>query len=106
MRSANLFSNLPDNAPEELFTRLLEAEGLRIERIVSYGHSSPATGWYDQEDAEWVILLRGAARLEFEASGEVTLAPGDWLHIPPHERHRVSWTEPGKATVWLAVHYA
>jgi phosphatidylserine/phosphatidylglycerophosphate/cardiolipin synthase-like enzyme len=34
------------------------------------------------------------------------LRPGDWLDIAPHRRHRVAWTAPGEATVWLAVHYA
>jgi cupin 2 domain-containing protein len=31
------------------------------------------------------------------------LNPGDWLWIAPHRRHRVDWTEPDAATVWLAV---
>jgi hypothetical protein len=40
-----LFANLPRDLPEELFTTLLQAPGIRIERIVSHGHSSPKVFW-------------------------------------------------------------
>lgn len=43
-------------------------------------------------------------RLAHEAQTRV-LRPGDHLDIPPHCHHRVEWTEPGVATVWLAVFY-
>ena len=33
------------------------------------------------------------------------MGPGDYVHIPAHRRHRVAWTDPAQATVWLAVHY-
>ena len=35
--------------------------GIRIERIVSRGHTSPPDFWYDQPQAEWVIVLAGSA---------------------------------------------
>lgn len=50
----NLFANLPSDLPDELFTTLLDASNLRIERIVSHGHASPEGFWYDQDDHEWV----------------------------------------------------
>jgi len=62
----NLLSNLPQNLPEELTTVLQEANGVRIERIVSAGHKSPEGFWYDQPENEWVMVLKGAARLQFE----------------------------------------
>ena len=34
----NIFTELPRDLPEELFTKLLQAPGIRIERIVSQGH--------------------------------------------------------------------
>jgi cupin 2 domain-containing protein len=37
----NLFVGLPTRLPEELVTTLLEANDVRIERIVSHGHASP-----------------------------------------------------------------
>jgi cupin 2 domain-containing protein len=101
----NLFDSVPDKLPAELLENLVDAGNVRIERIVSRGHVTPAGEWYDQDENEWVVLLDGAARLSFEDGREVSMAPGDWLDIPAHARHRVSWTDPECATVWLAVFY-
>ena len=49
--------------PDELAETLAESGQCRIERIVSHGHASPAGFWYDQDQHEWVIVLKGAARL-------------------------------------------
>ena len=106
LKLGNLFADLPTALGVEDFQTLASAPGFRLERIVSYGHSSPESAWYDQQDNEWCLLLRGAARLVFEDGKEVQLAAGDWLDIPAHTRHRVSWTEPGVKTIWLAVHYS
>ena len=100
---ANLFANLPAPAKDEVFDDLLRADGVRIERIVSQGHTSPAEGWYDQDEHEWVMVLRGGGRIAFDDGSEIALKPGDYLHIPAHRRHRVSWTDPSQPTVWLAV---
>lgn len=62
----NLFADIPHDLPEELFTTLLQAGGVRIERIVSHGHQSPDGFWYDEPTAEWVIVLKGAAKIELE----------------------------------------
>ena len=79
---------------------------MRIERIVSHGHSSPDGFWYDQEQGEWAVVLKGKARLQFEGETEVTeLNPGDFINIPPNQRHRVEWTTLDEPTIWLAVHY-
>jgi cupin 2 domain-containing protein len=102
----NLFDDLPESTVDEVVEILLDARHVRIERIVSTGQRSPEGFWYDQERPEWVVLLRGAGRLVFEATGEErTLQPGDFVHIPAHQRHRVEWTAPDEPTVWLAVHY-
>lgn len=90
----------------EIFETLLAAPGCRIERIVSTGQASPPGFWYDQPGGEWVMLVAGAARLRIEGETAArTLAPGDWLDLPAHCRHRVEWTAPDRQTVWLAVHY-
>jgi len=75
---------------------------VKIERILSYGQSSPVGFWYDQERYEFVVLLKGEASLEFE-DGEVKLCEGDYLVIPPHLKHRVSFTS--KPAVWLAIFF-
>lgn len=101
---SNLFAALPSSSSKELFATLLEAPGLRIERIVSYGQASPEGFWYDQPQGEWVVVLAGAATLRVE-DRIVELKPGDWIDLPPHTRHRVERTSPDEPTVWLAVHY-
>jgi cupin 2 domain-containing protein len=101
----NLFEGIPDRLPEERFEELVRGDSVMVERIVSRGHTSPETGWYDQPRHEWVLVLKGLGVVAFEDGEEVSLGPGDHLLIPAHRRHRVAWTEPDEATVWLAVHY-
>lgn len=103
----NLFDQLSTpGAAEEQFLQLLAEPGIRIERIVSTGQASPPGFWYDQDEAEWVAVLAGAALLRFEDEAEPRrLGPGDFVHIAAHRRHRVEWTHPFEATVWLAIHH-
>lgn len=106
----NLFDRIPADLPQEWVETLVAARGVRVERIVSNGHRSADGFWYDQDTDEFVVLLSGAARVDFDGQGgdqaarEVPLRPGDWLLIPAHRRHRVAWTAPDVASVWLAVH--
>jgi cupin 2 domain-containing protein len=100
----NLFADIPPHLTDELFTNLLDAGHVRIERIVSNGDSSPEGFWYDQRQHEWVVVLKGAARLQFEDQ-VMELRPGHFVNIPAHRKHRVEWTTPEEQTIWLAVHY-
>ena len=104
-KTGNLLADLPAELSEELFQTILGTTNFRVERIVSHGHRSPDGFWYDQATDEWVLLLSGAARVLFEGHPPIELAPGAWLHIPAHRRHRVDWTDPDRPTVWLAIHY-
>ncbi|TDW56380.1 L-amino acid N-acyltransferase YncA [Oceanimonas baumannii] len=101
----NLLSSLPANLAEEQFDALLTTPGVRIERIVSLGHTSPAEGWYDQDEDEWVLVLTGSGTLEFADGRRQALAPGDYLYIPAHQKHRVCHTHQTQPTVWLAVFF-
>lgn len=102
----NLFSNLPTEISSELIDSLLEKPGIRIERIVSQGQVTAAGEWYDQEENEWVIVLRGQARLRLEGDDQMReMGAGDHLNIPAHQRHRVEWTDTDEPTIWLAVFY-
>lgn len=106
--AGNLFAGLPvtPEAAERIET-LLSRPGLRIERIVSTGQASPPGFWYEQADAEWVVVLSGEALLRFEDESEArSLHAGDWLQIAPMRRHRVDSTATDAPTVWLAVHCA
>lgn len=106
MKSSNIFSNIPEALPRELFETLLQTDVFTLERIVSKGHATPAGEWYDQARDEWVILLKGSAGLRIEGeAGVITLKPGDHVHLSAHLKHRVEWTAPAEETVWLALHY-
>ncbi|MGV1016842.1 MAG: cupin domain-containing protein [Fluviibacter phosphoraccumulans] len=100
----NLLSDLPEKSDEELFTTLFQNPNCRIERIVSFGQSSPEDFWYDQEWDEWVLLLQGYAELDL--AGQVRqLTPGEHVLIPAGLRHRVIHTAKDQPTVWLAIHF-
>lgn len=101
----NLFENLPTTSSEEVFEAIAGNQTVKIERIISHGQTSPATGWYDQAQNEWVVVLAGAAILDFEVGEPVRLDPGDYITLAPHQKHRVVWTDPQQPTLWLAVHY-
>lgn len=101
----NLFELLPQKLTDEVFETLLQTPQLRIERIVSLGHTSPTEGWYDQAENEWVIVLKGGGSVRFKDNREVRLSYGDYLYIPAHTLHQVTWTDPEEPTIWLAVFF-
>ncbi len=104
-RPDNIFAAIPDVFDEETFELLAAGGDTRIERIISRGQSSPDSGWYDQSQSEWVIILRGSALVEYRSGEEFRLEEGSHLNIPAGTAHRVAWTAPDTETVWLAVHY-
>ena len=101
----NIFDAIPNDIGDEIFETLLDSNDVRIEKIISKGHSSPDSGWYDQDKNEWVIVLKGAAVLSFIDGSTVNLKSGDYINLSAHRKHRVEWTDPDVETVWLAVHY-
>jgi cupin 2 domain-containing protein len=107
VENGSLLAGLPPQAlAEERVTTLLERPGLRIERIVSTGQATPQGEWYDQVADEWVLLVAGRARLRIDGeASDRALAPGDFILLPAHCRHRVTWTEESEPTVWLAIHF-
>jgi cupin 2 domain-containing protein len=105
MAPENIFANIPQTLPEEVFQTLCSSTQVRIERIISQGHRSEPEFWYDQTQHEWILLLRGQAQLQFPDQ-IWDLQVGDYLHIPAHQKHRVAWTTPEEETIWLAVFYS
>ncbi len=104
MTHKNLLRDLPAPSADEAIDILLERGGARIERIVSHGQVTPPGQWLQQAEDEWVALIAGAARLTWEDGDDLDLEAGDWVFIASGRRHRVAWTQPGMASVWLAVH--
>lgn len=107
IKTGNLRSGLPVRPlPDEVVDLLVEHPGLRIERIVSTGQATPEGQWYDQDSDELVLVVDGTARLSIEGeSEERELGEGDWILLPAHCRHRVTWTRAEPPTVWLAIHF-
>ena len=101
----NIFDAIPDDLKNEIFNPLVDTDKVKIERIISKGHRSPESGWYDQDTNEWLIILKGEAILLFDDDSSIKLKTGDFTNIVAHKKHRVEWTKPDTETIWLAVHY-
>jgi cupin 2 domain-containing protein len=103
--NGELFQNLPDASDSEQIETLCRTAGFSVERIVSSGQASPEGFWYDQAWDEWVVMLRGGATLQLQDPEETRyLAPGDWIFLPAHRKHRVESTSREPAAIWLAVY--
>ncbi|WP_076416254.1 cupin domain-containing protein [Shewanella sp. UCD-KL12] len=105
MEKGAFFGKIPTDLSEEVFEQIGGNDKILIERIVSKAHVTPAGQWYDQDRSEWVMVLKGAAKLQFEQGELVHLTAGDYVDIPAHCKHRVAWTDEEQETLWLAVHY-
>ena len=100
----NLCNPMPDATAAEITQTMLTAKGVRLERIVSHGQASPEGFWYEQDEAEWVMVIAGSARLAIEGQDkERELVAGDAVYLPARCRHRVTWTDPNSPTVWIAL---
>lgn len=106
MNIGNLFAAIPTELSDEFTETLASGQNITVERIISRGHRSPDGFWYDQDRAEWVMVVTGGAQIEFKDGTVRDMGPGDWVTIAPHEKHRVAWTKPNCDTVWLAVFYS
>lgn len=102
----NMFQNIPQHLDDEFFDIIIQNKNFKLERIISKGHVTPPGEWYNQEQHEWVFLLKGAAQLKIAGQiNNIELNPGDHLLLPAHKKHRVEWTDPNTETIWLALHF-
>ena len=103
----NIFdiSNINFSENKEISTILAEGKNVRIERIVSTGQVTEADFWYDQTENEFVAVLQGEAKILIEGKPEIHLTTGDYLLLPAHCRHKVTYTSTTPACIWLAVFY-
>lgn len=105
MSGVNFFENLPDVEKGEVIEKIAElGQGkVRIERIISGGHASDEGFWYEQEQDEWVMLVRGQALLLIEGRDEaLEMKAGDHVELPAMLKHRVE--SVSENAFWLAVH--
>ncbi|NRB23065.1 cupin domain-containing protein [Shewanella sp.] len=105
MEKRNIFDKIPSDLTLESFEQIGGNDKILIERIVSKAHVTPEGQWYDQDRSEWVMVLKGEAKLQFEQGERVHMKAGDHVDIAAHCKHRVTWTSPETETLWLAVHY-
>jgi len=105
MKKTNIFTNIPKKLNEELFEDILNKPNIKIQRIISDGNTEEEFQWYDQNNDEWVIILQGAAIIEFKDEDDIKLETGDYINIPAHKKHKISWLNKDIKTIWLAVHY-
>lgn len=101
----NIFSQIPNSLKDEIFEDIVSSKNIKIERIISDGHTSPKEGWHESDKNEWVIVLQGNAILSYEQEKDVVLKAGDYINIPALKKHKVSFTSKSEKTIWLAVYY-
>lgn len=102
----NLFSTdgLTISQETEYAESCIKREHLSLERIISKGHVTPPGYWYDQDQDEWVVLLKGRASIEFENGEIIHLTEGDYLMLQAGLKHRVAYTSKTPPCIWLALH--
>ena len=83
----------------ETINELLQHKNVTINRVVSNRLTDGS--WYDQEEDEWLVLIRGVALLLID-NEEKTLRSGDTLFIPAQQLHKVISTSDD--ALWLTVH--
>lgn len=99
----NIFESIPImQANTEIISEILSGESIRIEKIYSNGYISDKNFWYDLDENEWVILLQGNAIIESEDSTITKLSGGDYIFIPAHCKHRVTYTSSSPECIWVA----
>lgn len=97
----NLFDVIPSTSNNEIFVDLLKNDNTHIEKIISYGQVTPIGEPYIQSHDEWVVVLKGMAKLRLD-SNDYILDEGEYLFIPRNTKHWVTYTE--NPTIWLALH--
>ncbi|NJD21236.1 MAG: cupin domain-containing protein [Melioribacter sp.] len=101
----NIFDNFSKENEKEFIEEILSTKNFKLGRIISEGHASSSNFWYDQDKNEFVLLLKGKAKLSFETGEKIELNPGDYMIINAHQKHRVDWTDPDQKTFWLTIFY-
>jgi cupin 2 domain-containing protein len=102
----NFFDHNTIKSEKEFFETLVSGQKFRLERIVSDIHTTVENEIYDQEQDEWVILLKGKAIIDFyHPYQSVELSEGDHILIQAHRLHRVIFTDKNSRTIWLAIHF-
>ena len=102
--TSNLLNTAIPAAGEEVEHTLHQGSNWRLVLIASNQSRCPDGVWMNQSEQEWVMVLRGSARLQLTNPERVVdLSAGDHLFLPAHCRHRVERTDPDPGTLWVAL---
>lgn len=105
MNVNNLLHKVKKDIPKEIFETILSSNNIKIERIISKGHTTPKGEWYNQDENEFVLVIKGDAELLFENDERIIMKEGDYIIIPAHKKHRVEKTNLRQETIWLVIFY-
>lgn len=94
----NIYEIAEPSKNSETFFIVHQTPTLKIEAIRSRLFTPGDV--YDQEEDEWVLLVRGEARLQIQ-NDEFLLRAGNSLFLPRHTLHRVLSTSDD--ALWIAV---
>ena len=95
----NIYNYTQPKIGEETIQTLFKQNNVTIKHIASHALESGVS--YDQDEDEWLVLIRGEALLSFEDQ-DVNLKQGDTFFIKRHQRHYVKKTSAD--ALWLTVH--
>jgi len=105
IKTNNFFDTPILKINKEQFTSLVKGKNFFTDKIISNGFKSPNDEWMSEEYEEWVILLKGRAKIEFENGEVLNLKAGDYLRIPANTKHRILYTSKKPFCYWLAIHF-
>ena len=98
----NLFEYKQGDFSSELIDIVYEDDAIRVERIVSMGHTTPEDFVYDQDENELVSVLEGEAELLLYDIGErIFLRKGDSFMLLSGVRHKVIYTS--EPCIWMCI---
>ena len=101
----NYYSGFKKNPVLENYVNLLNGNNFRLEKIVSRGYQTPKLKWLAESKDEFVMLLKGKAKILFETGQQITLKEGDYLVIPSNTKHKVIKTSIRPLCYWLTIHF-
>lgn len=99
----NLYEFDKESAKKSEITDVIfEDSKIRIERIVSMGQTTPRDYVYDQNEDEFVTVIKGEAIITLvDENRDFHLYEGDTFMLYAGVRHRVSYTS--SPCIWLCV---
>lgn len=98
----NLYKYDYKDLTSEIVDVVYEDSLIRVERIVSMGHTTPDDFIYDQCENEFVSVIDGEAELLlFDGDERIYLKKGDTYMIRAGVKHKVTYTS--SPCIWLCI---